>query len=154
MPKVPAPPTITIKPSSVTELLAHGGALFHDHGVEVEGSPARPHELRYKAMEQHGHLHCLAAWDGSELVGYSVVILSVDLHRDDRTVAEGNAFFVRPDRRSAGVGMKLMRETIALAKAHGAVCLRQHSMPNARMARMLLGMGFNEHHVVYERGLR
>lgn len=142
-----------IRPSCVDELLAKAGSLIAEHGQEVDGAPPKPHHLRYLALEQHGALTILAAWDGGEIVGYSVLSVSLDLNREDVTIAHCNAIFVLPSHRRGGLGHRLMGETIAAAKAQGATEFYCHAAPGTAMDHLLSARRWQLHQNLYRRAI-
>ena len=67
---------IEIRESTVAEFAQYAATLFDEHWQEVALNKQvmilKPDWQRYEAMEQQGALLALGAFDGDEMIGYSV----------------------------------------------------------------------------------
>ena len=121
---------------------------MHAHGIEVDGSAGKPNRLRYLALEQAGLLHCVAAWAGTEVVGYVTALVGPDLHHEDTMVVLVDALYVSPEHRSSGAGLRLLRAAMRLATDAKVVA---HAVPGSAMEKLLEHSGFTARHTVYTR---
>lgn len=116
--------TIEIATSTVGELLANAGPLFKAHWDEIALNKSAmqldPDEGFYHAMEEHGRLLVLAAFevDGNvrKIVGYAVTFLSSHPHYRNLAVATNDLIYVDPKNRKGRVGGRLFKTTERLAK--------------------------------------
>lgn len=118
-------PSIVIRPCTVSDmenapnlasLLAEYGA---ESAIEGLGQPAAQLET-YHQMEAMGVLHPIGAFQGDELVGFLIMIISVLPHYGAR-IGSTESFFVASAARKSGAGLKLLREAERLAEAQGAM---------------------------------
>lgn len=88
-----------IRPISVVACLDAAAGLMQAHQMETEPgmSSDGPHPLShvYAALEQAGSVVAFGAFDGDELVGYSVAIIGPHLHYG-YLYAHHDALYVRP----------------------------------------------------------
>lgn len=75
-----------------------------------------PRREVYQNLHDSGALFGLGLYHGDELVGYSVNIVTANLHYGGLMVSQNDLFFVHPDYRSR-YGLRLMAETEKLGKA-------------------------------------
>jgi GNAT superfamily N-acetyltransferase len=115
---------VSIRLCSIAEIA--GAPNFSDvceayaHESAVPGLPVA--EIRtdiYTLMESSGNLFPIGAFDGEKLVGFIVSSINV-MPNYGVPVAATNAYFVLPEYRSSGAGLRLLREAESLAKASGA----------------------------------
>jgi predicted GNAT superfamily acetyltransferase len=95
----------------------------------------------------------LGAFDGDEIVGYSVNIMAHNLHYSDLIMCQSDVLYVREDKRQGPAGLKLMRETERLAKERGAQMMLWHAKPATNLDQILPRMGYRVQDVVYTRVL-
>lgn len=74
----------------------------------------------YRGLEAAGLLHAFGAYDGTELVGVLLLMLATLPHYG-AVVATTESFFVAPEHRSGGHGLRLLRAAEVHAAALGAV---------------------------------
>lgn len=100
--------------------------LAQQHFLEVlapRGYSYSLDEELFANLAENDALFIIGAYDDSHLpIGYSMSIISPDIHDTGATVAYTNAFFLHPDHRAGLAGVKLLRVTEAalVAKAPNA----------------------------------
>lgn len=127
-------------------------ALGVDHVRETEPElGAQGPQLQkaiYAALEQSGTLVTFGAFEGDQLVGYSVAILGPHLHYGF-TYAHHDLLYVAPTHRKGTLGLRLIRATEAEAKARGARCATWHAKPGSALQRILDRLGYGSEETVY-----
>lgn len=147
------PTTATIREATIAEIREHGGALRLAHWIEV-GAPHQvegldPDWSQYEASESEGGLVTLAAWQGDDLVGYSVSVWVMHPHSRDQGILHNDALFVSEKARRTGIGLSLMKATETVAEA-GGVQMVWGAKPGSRFDRLLRKRkGFVIHEHVY-----
>ena len=133
---------VEIRVSSVEEMRRHGATLFEAHYREValnqNVTPLDPDWPAYYACEQAGLLHAVAAWHDGELAGYVVSFLvPKHLHYRGVCVLQNDLLFVADKYRGTTVCGRLMRETKAWGREHGASRVAWHCKEGSTLHRML-----------------
>ena len=142
--------------SNVDEILTKAPGLMRSHWEEImgfDGPPLNIDELRYKALEKAEALLCLAAWNGDELVGYSVTIVATDLKSQETLIARNEALFVSEAFRNVRVGGALMKQTAKEAKKMGARHVLWHSKFNSDLSQILMKREYPIQEVVFRQEL-
>ena len=95
--------------------------LKHYKEVQVEenGEDCNVAWLRYVELERSGALHILTVRVDSHLVGYYFNMLFPHLRHADRLCAWSDVFFVLPEYRREGVGVRLFEENDKMLKELG-----------------------------------
>lgn len=106
----------------------------------------------YRAMEGTGLLHVIGAF-GPELVGFAVLIVYGLPHYGGRMVCSMESFFVAPEARRSGAGLKLLRAAESRARELGASALMISSPVGGRLAKVLPRSGYRETNRIFLRGL-
>ncbi len=144
---------LTIRESTVDEMLANASTLFEEHWDEIALNKhvmvLKPDEARYRAMEAQGALLILAAFDDGRLVGYSVNFVIHHLHYADLRVCSNDLLYIEPASRQGGVGIRLMRCTEAEARERGARLMLWHAKPDTPLADILPRMGYGVQDIIY-----
>jgi len=132
---------VDIRPSTVAEMREHAMPLLRAHWVEVgrnrDVMVLNPKWIAYEAMEKAGMLLALAAWDGEQLVGYSVTFVFENIHYSPVIYAQNDVIFVEQSARGRGVFARLMEETERLAEEKGAIEVRWHAKKDSKLDRIL-----------------
>lgn len=148
---------LRIVEESVTANIEKATPLMRAHWDEIARNKdvmvLKPNVGAYAALEAAGLLIGVMAYDGDELVGYSVSILNRGhLHYADLTTAMNDVLFVRQDYRGASrLGLKLIRETERLAAERGAQLVLWHAKEHTALAGMLPRLGYEVQDVVFSR---
>lgn len=149
--------SITIRPCTVDDILAapNLGALVVEYAVECAidglGEP-HPRWDTYHKFEAAGVLHIVGAFEGSELIGF-IVLLVAELPHYSAIVATTESFFVADRARKGGAGLKLLREAERVCAALGAVGFLVSAPANGRLAKIMPRIGFRESNRVFFRKL-
>lgn len=130
--------------------------LARQHWLETEAGlvdqpPCLP-VATYEALEANGNLITFGAFDGDELVGYSVAMIVPHMHYD-MLCAHHDLLFVRADFRKGSLGLRLMRETETAAKARGAKFVVWHAKPGSTFETILHRIGYAVEETVYRKDL-
>jgi len=148
---------VEIRTATIAELLATAGTLFREHWEEIARNKGlmvlNPDAERYAALEAAGNLLCLSAWDGPELVGYSVTFISQHLHYAGLRYAQNDILFVTKAARHGKVGLQLIRETERAAKENGAKLLTWHAKQGTALEALLPRLKYGVHEVIYSKEL-
>ena len=143
-----------IRPISVVACLDAAAGLMQAHQLETEPgmSSDGPHPLGhvYAALELAGNVVAFGAFEGDELVGYSVAIIGPHLHYG-YLYAHHDVLYVRPESRKGTVGLRLIRATEAESMARGARCVTWHVKPGSRLEAILSRTGYSVEETVYRK---
>lgn len=144
-----------IRESTVDEVLTDVGELFSDHWDEVALNKRlmvlKPDIDRYKAMEASGLTMILAAYDGGQLIGYSVNFIMKHLHYADLVIANNDLLFLAKERRTGRLGIQLIRETERVAKEKGATLMLWHAKKNTPLAGVMPRMGYGVQDIIFSK---
>jgi GNAT superfamily N-acetyltransferase len=146
-------PSISIRPCTVSDMEnAHNlAALLAEYGVEsaIEGlgQPSAQIET-YRQMEALGMLCLIGAFQGDELVGFLIMIVSVLPHYGKR-IASTESFFVASAARKGGAGLKLLCEAERLAKSLGAMGFFVSAPTNSRLDSVLTAKQYRHTNQVF-----
>ncbi len=142
-----------IRLSNVDEMLANAGALFSEHWEEIalnkEVMVLKPDEAKYRAAEANGMLLILGAFEGTEVVGYSVNIVTNHLHYADLTTCSNDLLFVTEGKRNGRLGLQLIRETEKVAKERGARLMLWHAKLGTPLEKMMPRLGYGVQDIIF-----
>lgn len=130
-----------IRPIDVTHLMDTCEPLLKMHWAEVERQRQvlrlMPNMPAYRALQDMGALLSLGAYQGEQMVGYSVTIVTTHLHDANLIYASNDVLYVHPDHRDGMAGGRLMVETERRAKDRGARLIFWASKPGTAMYEIL-----------------
>lgn len=130
-------------------LEAHREELATNKGLMV----LSPNRDAYEDIEQHGSLLCLVARAASgQITGYSVCMLGRHLHYD-MVYAHNDVLYVDPAHRKGRLGLRLINETEARAKARGAQFIIWHAKPDTALAALMPRLGYRLQDLILSREL-
>jgi GNAT superfamily N-acetyltransferase len=143
---------------SLIDYLPQMQALLAGHWAEVGSHPTvrklKLPEDKYALLESQGMLLSLFAHaDDGSLVGYSVNILSQNMHSADTKVAQNDSLYLHPDHRKGMAGVRLMHETEAQAQLRGAQIMVWHAKEQSGLDRLLIKLGYGVLDVLYSKEL-
>lgn len=146
-----------IRPCTVAEIerSERFGELLALYGAESsmpEMGEVRADFAAYRAMEGTGLLHAIGAFE-DDLVGLITVIVYRLPHYGGRCVCSTESFFVDPEHRNGGVGLKLLRAAEDLARSLGASALMVSAPAGGRLAKVLPRTGYRDASHVFVRAL-
>ena len=148
---------VAIREIRATEWIEQAWRLLEAHRKELTTNKGlmilKPDISTYEMLESKNALLSLGAFDGDEIVGYSVNIMAHNLHYSDLMMCQSDVLYVREDKRQGPAGLKLMRETERLAKERGAQMMLWHAKPDTNLDQILPRMGYRVQDVVYTRVL-
>ncbi len=144
------------RPITIEELLHLGRALFVEHHREVGIAPNYDpmHKLALDineggllALERANCLLTVAAFEGDDLVGYAIAVLSPHMLANT-VVATGVTLYVHPKHRNHGSGARLLY-AIVQAGYDRASSVHWHAKEGSSFQRILLRAGARELERIY-----
>lgn len=96
----------------------------------------RPDWEQYKTMERSGWYTAIGAFRGNRMVGMLTVLAGPNPHVG-AVMASTESFFVLPEERNGGTGLKLLAQAEALAKEKGARGLIVSARADSRLSRVM-----------------
>lgn len=130
-------------------LMAHWDELATNH----ELMELKPAVEKYAAMEKAGVLFSLCAYEGSEIVGYSVNTFGPNLHYSNLIVSMNDVLFLSKPFRNAKFGGALMAATEQAAKARSAGMHIWHAKPNTALDSLLASSHYTVQDILYSKVL-
>lgn len=106
----------------------------------------------YRDIEAAGALYPLAAYRDGEMVGFLSILHSVLPHYGT-PVCITESFFVLPEARAGGAGLKLLQAAEAKARELGAPALLVSAPAGGRLAQIAPRLGYRQSNVVFVKGL-
>lgn len=146
---------VDVKLSSVAEIRQFGDALLRAHAAEAEPDLAEHFDPKwddYRVAELSGQLIVLAAWNGSDLVGYAVAAVVPSMHYA-LTLCQHDLLYVAPEWRAKRIGRRLLDRMRQQAKAWGAHRLLMHAKPNSKLWTMLMLLGMKVEETIFAEDL-
>lgn len=140
--------TATIRPITFAELFdsPNADALFSEYAAEssIQGLPTpTPCRALYESIEAGGAAHVIGAFDGGLLIGFIVVVVSLNPHYS-AVLAVSESYFVAADHRKSGAGLKLLHAAEELAHRCGALGMFVSAPVESRLAKLLPDMPYTE----------
>lgn len=112
-----------------------------------------PDKTKYTALEATGMLLSLLAYEGDELVGYSVGLLANHIHYSDLHYYHNDTLFVVKEHRHSRLGSMLIRETEKQASERGAKIIMWHAKPDTALCRVLEHKEYSVQDIIYSKEL-
>ncbi len=126
--------------TGVVEVIQANGALAHAHrhefAAEFEGREWNPDLVRYQLLEDAGLIVAVGAYDGNELVGYSINVLSVHMHYQ-LPMGRNDVLYLAPAYREGHNGIALMNATRAALQRRGAAYVLWSAKPDTPLYNLL-----------------
>lgn len=143
---------------TVTDQLAAATALREAHYQELATDKKLmvldPAVEIYRRIEAAGNLFVLMAYDGDEMIGYSVNILATNLHYAGLLMCQNDVLYITPSRRAGRTGIRLMDETERVAAKRGARMMLWHAKEQTALARILPRRGCKVQDILYSKELQ
>lgn len=131
--------------------------LIVSHWEETELSiietPPNLDVEKYEMLEELGMMFSLFAYADGKRVGYALNFLSPNMHYKDVPICSCDALFVSKEHRNSTLGLKLIKETIRIAREHGAKHMLWSAKPDTSLFKLLPRLGFNPQEVVFNKKL-
>lgn len=148
--------SVTIRPATVAEVFAAPNVdeLLAEYASEssIAGLPsAVPNRDLYAGLEATGFMQVIGAFDGDLLVGFLVLVVTINPHYS-QVLAVTESYFVTAKYRKAGAGLQLLALAEAIAKQKGAVGMLVSAPVESRLARVMPGVGYRETTRAFFRG--
>ena len=132
-------------------------SMFVDHWLALGSfpdlAPLKPDFGTIMALEDGGKLVCLGAFDGDELVGYSVNVMTNWLHSVDVLMCQNMVMWLDVGYRVGMNGVRLIRETERLARSKGCGVFLCGAKSDTVMFELLPKLKYEVHETVYARVL-
>ena len=107
----------------------------------------------YKYLESNNTLRIFTARENGVLIGYAGYSVEHNLHYSDVLHASQDVLYLKPDRRGAMVGVKLIKYADEQLAQMGVKLVSHHVKVNNDFGPLLERMGYNLAEKIYERRL-
>jgi len=148
---------LEIREIDATQHIADAWSLLEDHREELATNldlmVLKPDLPVYIQLEDNGALLSIGAFVDGEIVGYSVNIISRNLHYSDVVTCQNDVLYLNPEHRTGPYGLRLIRETERLAKARGCHMVLWHAKNDTNFMALLRKLGYGVQDIIYSRGL-
>lgn len=139
--------------TGIAAAIAANEALGREHYAEIALNQAvmvyAPDIERFKHLEAMGVMLNLGVFDGDQLVGYSVNLISPHLHYKDLMCAHNDMIYIAQAHRHGSLGVKLIKATQAACKARGVQFMLWHAKENTPLAALLPKLGCKVQDVIF-----
>ena len=123
-------------------LISHWKELANNQEV-ITLSPDIP---KYQMLQDNKVLFNVIAYDDDEIIGYSVIFITPNLHYMQDKFAMVDLIYVKEDRRASRVGLDLIRITEDICKKEGASIMSFHTKPShPAIEKILYRKGFKHY---------
>lgn len=143
-----------IRPFEYLELME---PMLVDHWLALGSfpdlAPLKPDFATIIALDENGKLMSIGAFNGDELVGYSINVMTNWLHSADVLMCQNMVIWLDVKYRAGANGLKLIRETERLAKAKGCGVFLCGAKDDTTMFELLPKLKYTVHETVYARVL-
>ena len=140
-----------------TDHIADAWSVLEEHREELATDKARmvlkPDLPVYIQLEDNNALLSIGAFDGEKIVGYSVNIISRNLHYSDLVMCQNDVLYLQEAYRKGPLGLRLIRETERLARERGCHMILWHAKSDTQFMALLNKLGYRVQDVIYSRGL-
>jgi hypothetical protein len=128
--------------------------LLIDHREELATDKAlmvlKPDFETYYNLDELGALLVIGAYRGDRLVGYSVNLISKNLHYADLVQCQNDVLFLDKSERKGSAGLRLIRKTQELARFEGAKIMLWHAKPETNLDQLMPRMGASVQDVIWK----
>jgi GNAT superfamily N-acetyltransferase len=145
-----------IRPILATDYLDQMWPLLAAHREELTVYPEimqlSPDVETYLRLEDAGKLLSLGVFDHDELIGYSVNVVTRNLHYDLR-VCQNDVLYLTPEHRLGPLGLRLIRDTERHAREVGAKIMLWHAKQGTALDGLLPRIDYQVQEIMYSRVL-
>lgn len=145
-----------IRPILATDYLDQMWPLLAAHREELTVYPEimqlSPDVETYLRLEDAGKLLSLGVFDHDELIGYSVNVVTRNLHYDLR-VCQNDVLYLTPEHRLGPLGLRLIRDTERHAREVGAKIMLWHAKQGTALDGLLPRLDYQVQEIMYSRVL-
>ena len=138
-----------------SEWIERAAPLLQQHWEEIALNKQlmvlKPDAETYRRLEQQDKLVSVGAFDGDELVGYSVNLLHNHLHYADLVVAMNDVLYLAPEYRQGSAGRRLLDATEKAVRTRGARMLCWHAKPETALNAILPRLGYGVQDVIFSK---
>lgn len=142
---------------TITDKIAETAELQRQHWEEVaknkEVMVLSADTAQYAALEQQGRIFGVLAYDGDQIVGYSVNFLLINLHYSALLISQNDLLFVAKSHRAGRTGVRLMQETERIAARRGARMVIFHAKEDTPFNQILPRLGYGVQDVLHSKQL-
>lgn len=146
-----------IETDRVTDLIDLSTTLQQEHWEEIARNKhlmvLSPDVDKYRLLEQAGKLFVVLAYDGDDIVGYSVNIIDNNLHYSNLVQAQNDLLFVTQSHRAGRLFMRLREATLRMASERGARLMLWHAKEQTPLAEILPRLGCKVQDIIYSEEL-
>lgn len=141
------------EPITIAAFFAHrdtpGLLEAYARECSIEGLPRfNPHQDLYEAIERAGALHMLGAFHEERLIGFLVMLVSMNPHYSV-PLAVTESWFVAPEQRKTGAGLELYGTAKHLARDFGAKAMFVSAPAGGKLAGVMQAMGARKTNEVF-----
>lgn len=145
-----------IRPILATDYLDQMWPLLAAHREELTVYPEimqlSPDVETYLRLEDAGKLLSLGVFDYDELIGYSVNVVTRNLHYDLLT-CQNDVLYLTPEHRLGPLGLRLIRDTERHAREVGAKIMLWHAKQGTALDGLLPRIDYQVQEIMYSRVL-
>lgn len=128
--------------------------LLVEHREELATDKAlmklKPDFERYYALDDTGSLLVIGAYRGERLIGYSVNIVTNNMHYADLEMCQNDVLFLTKSERKGSAGLRLIRKTQELARFEGAQIMLWHAKPETNLDQLMPRMGGTVQDIIWK----
>jgi GNAT superfamily N-acetyltransferase len=132
--------------------------MFKDHWDELAKNKQlmvlKPFMEAYENMEAAGKLLSIFVYDDSEIVGYSINIITPHLHYADVIMGANDIFFLSKDYRKGTLGLRLIKKTEEEMTLRGVNLVMWHAKENSEFSKILALKKYNVQEIMYSKVLK
>lgn len=145
---------VTFRVLTAQQFFDQAPELLIDHREELATDKAlmvlKPDFDKYYALDEMRELLVIGAYRGDTLIGYSVNIVTNNLHYAGLRMCQNDVLFLAKDERKGAAGLRLIRKTQELAKLEGAQIMLWHAKPETNLDQLLPRMGGTVQDVIWK----
>jgi GNAT superfamily N-acetyltransferase len=131
--------------------------LLADHWEELAKNKSlmvlKPDRETYQNLERDGRIFALFAYDGDQIIGYSVNLITTHLHYADLSIASNDVLFVAQSHRTGRTGIQLIDRTEEVAQLYGAKLMLWHAKQNTDLEKIMPRLGYKVQEIMFSKEL-